>query len=88
MAKPKTSQLVDWIQFIQLYLPATLAARVSGAELAGRVLSVRAESAGWAARLRFALGETESEMRRVKPEVLRIEVGVSPGSGRRGGGES
>jgi hypothetical protein len=85
-SRPESAQPIDWIKFTRNHLPPELAPRVTGAELSRQVLCVRVDSAAWAARLRFALGEAAPEMRREMPQVTRVEVRVTPAGARRNGG--
>jgi hypothetical protein len=68
----------DWKDFIIDRLASDLGPRVTSVELRRTVLVVLTESAAWAARLRFALGEASAEIRRLKPEVTQVEVRVAP----------
>ncbi len=71
-------QVSDWKDFILQRLAPDLGPRVTSVELRRTALVVLTESAAWAARLRFALGEASAEVRRLKPEVTQVEVRVAP----------
>ena len=80
-----------WQQRLEKILPNGLAARINQVLARGDELIVYAESAVWAARLRFALAEAESAVRADHPEIAAISVRVLPrkpaasGSGDGGG---
>jgi hypothetical protein len=76
---PRKPQAFDWKEFIKQNLGPDLAPRVTSVELRRAGLIVMTDSAVWSARLRFALGEATPEIRRLKPEVSRIEVRVALG---------
>lgn len=72
-----------WRGWLDERLPAPLRARITGIVERDRELVIFTESAGWGVRLRYALGELESELRRAHPAVSRIVVRVLPGGGAR-----
>jgi hypothetical protein len=55
-----------------------LANKVNGTHLDGGTITVNAESAAWAARMRFALVEAEAEIGRLVPGFRALKVRVRP----------
>jgi hypothetical protein len=86
---PSLSQLADqsarqayWRGWLASRLPGELLARVSGAVQGAQSLTVFADSAVWAARLRYAVRELEPEIRAAAPGVGKISVRVLPRAGK------
>ena len=70
-----------WRAWLTEVLPAELLGRVSGVnERDDATLVVFAESAAWAARLRYALAEIEPALRSAHPGIGGVEVRVLPRS--------
>jgi hypothetical protein len=77
-AGDQTARQAFWQKWLAAHLSAELAPRLSGAvERAGN-LTLFAESAAWAARLRYALPELEAQLRRAAPHVNEVRVRVLP----------
>jgi len=71
-----------WQQRLAQILPNGLAARINQVLARGDELVVYAESAVWAARLRFALAEADAAVRADHPEIATISVRVLPRENR------
>ena len=69
-----------WNCWLSTHLPPPLHARVSGVTERAGMLVIFAETAAWAARLRYAVLELEREIRAAAPAVTAIEVRVLPRS--------
>ena len=68
----------DWRAFFCSKLPAAIAARIT--EIAEREenLVIFAESAAWAARLRYSIAELDAEIRRENAAITSVAVRVMP----------
>jgi hypothetical protein len=71
-------QQEKWSTWLSSHLPAEIAPRISGIHERDGVLVVFAESAGWSARLRFALQELEAALRHEYPRITATQVRVLP----------
>jgi hypothetical protein len=60
-----------------------LANKVNGCKLENGRVTVIAESAAWAARMRFALADAEGEIRRRVPGYRELAVRVRPSKATR-----
>jgi hypothetical protein len=69
-----------WEKWLSSHLSAQLAARVSSVSESSHTLVVFAESAAWAARLRYAIADIEPQMRAHDAALTAIEVRVLPRS--------
>ena len=77
---PTTAQGSEWHVAVMNALGPELANKVNRCTLkAGRV-TVVAESAAWAARMRFALAELESRLQELVPGFKELAVRVRPAS--------
>ncbi|HEV7716218.1 MAG TPA: hypothetical protein VGO53_11515 [Steroidobacteraceae bacterium] len=77
VAQQRQSQ-ADWREWLRAKLPAALDMHVTGAVERDDSLVIFAESAAWSARLRFAVAEFETEIRREKPAIRSVNVRVMP----------
>jgi hypothetical protein len=68
-----------WEKWLSSHLPDALGARVSAVSEQGNTLVIFAESAAWAARLRYAVAELEPQIRAADAALGVIEVRVLPG---------
>jgi hypothetical protein len=78
----QTARQAFWRGWLESRLPVELASRLSGVVESAGNLTVFAESAVWAARLRYALRDLEPEIREAAPDVARISVRVLPRAGK------
>jgi hypothetical protein len=69
-----------WENWLASRLPAPLAARVSSVSEHAHALVIFAESAAWAARLRYAIADLEQQIRAHDAALTAIEVRVLPRS--------
>ena len=69
----------EWRQWLRAALPEELGTAVVDASLKGGVLVVQAISAGWAARLRFALPALADPIRDRSPGIVTVKVRVVRG---------
>jgi len=67
-----------WNAWFAQHLPAQLRARVCGVAEHDATLVVYAQSAAWAARLRFALLERQSALEAAARAIEKLEVRVLP----------
>jgi hypothetical protein len=67
-----------WQRWLSTRLPAEIRARLSGVIERDGTLVVFAESAGWCARLRFALLDLEPQIRACCPAINAVTVRVRP----------
>jgi hypothetical protein len=78
-----------WQERLAKILPGDLVVRIHQVLVRGDELIVYAESAAWAARLRFALADADASLRAGHPEIASVSVRVMPregaGPGRRSG---
>ena len=77
-AADQTARQAFWRQWLAAHLPAELARRVSGAVERAGDLTLFAESAAWAARLRYALPELQTQLRGAAPHIVEVRVRVLP----------
>jgi hypothetical protein len=59
-------------------LGPVLANKVNGSSLDSGTITVIAESAAWAARMRFALADAEETIRKLVPGYRELKVRVRP----------
>ena len=74
----QASRQERWRDWIDQRLPPALAKRVTGIVERGAELVIFAESASWGVRLRYAVAELESDLKRASPALSRIVVRVLP----------
>jgi hypothetical protein len=67
-----------WRAWLEVRLPAPLTRELTGVVEREACLTLMASSAAWAARLRFAVGEMEAEIRAHAPGIRVIKVRVRP----------
>jgi hypothetical protein len=76
----EAAQQEQWGTWLKSHLPEEIGARINGVHEREGVLVVFAESAGWSARLRFALQELEHALHQEYPRITGCEVRVLPRS--------
>jgi len=77
--KSAQSMQQDWLAWLQAALPEELRSCLRGVIPRGTELVVLTDSAAWSARVRYALGALEGEMRaRAGGVVTRVTVRVAP----------
>lgn len=67
-----------WRGWLEGRLAEPLRAHLSGIVEREGTLLIYAESAGWGVRLRYAVAELETELRREHPQIARVLVRVLP----------
>jgi hypothetical protein len=67
-----------WRKWLDLHLPATLTARITGVVERDAELVIFTESASWGVRLRYALAELTPELERAHPSIQKLIVRVLP----------
>jgi len=72
---PETS---EWQVAVMEALGPELANKVNRVSLDGGRITVVVESAAWAARVRFKLGEVEDQLRKACPQYDATEVKIRP----------
>jgi hypothetical protein len=77
-AADQTARQAFWQEWLAAHLPAELASRLSGAVERAGSLTLFAESAAWAARLRYTLPELEAQLRCAAPHISEVRVRVLP----------
>ncbi len=84
-ATPVLSQIRDqktrqnyWQSWLTAQLPGELSAHLTGAVERDGALTVFADSAAWAARLRYALTELKADIERSERPVSTVAVRVLP----------
>ncbi len=84
-AVPILSQAADqkscqafWREWLATHLPVELASHMSGAVERAGGLTLFADSAAWASRLRYALPELEAQLRCAAPHINEVRVRVLP----------
>jgi len=77
----KGAETSEWQVAVMEALGPELANKVNRVSLDGGRITVVAESAVWAARLRFALAEMEPRLRDVVPGFIEVMVQVRPRRG-------
>ena len=70
----------EWRKWLENRLPAELIAHLSGIVERGETLVVFTESAAWSARMRYAVAEIETLIKKESGEIRRVEVRVMPRS--------
>ena len=68
----------QWRSWLESRLPAPAFSHVSGLIERADTLVVLTESAGWSARIRYAVAEIEGELRREHPRIRQVLVKVMP----------
>jgi hypothetical protein len=68
----------DWRIWLSSKLPAALATRITGVTENAENLVIFAESSAWSARLRYAIAELDSDIRRANPAIQNVSVRVMP----------
>ena len=68
----------EWQVAVMKALGPDLANKVNGCSLDSGRITVNAESAAWAARMRFALADAESAIARLVPGFRELKVRVRP----------
>jgi hypothetical protein len=69
----------QWREWLDQRLPAALHGHITGLVEARGELVIFTASAGWGVRLRYAIAELESELRREHPSIASVAVRVLPG---------
>jgi hypothetical protein len=69
-----------WEKWLASHLPEPLAAHVSAVSERSHALVIFAQSAAWAARLRYAIADLEQQIRAHDAALTAIEVRVLPRS--------
>jgi len=77
-AADQTARQAFWHPWLEARLPAELSPRITGITERDGTLVVFADSSAWSARLRYALLELESQLRRAAPHINEIRVRVLP----------
>jgi len=77
VAEQRQSQW-DWGVWMRSKLPAALATRVTGVVENAENLVIFAESSAWSARLKYAIAELDTEIRRAGPKIQTVAVRVMP----------
>lgn len=80
---PATAETSEWHVAVMNALGPELANKVNRCALDGGRISVVAESAAWAARMRFALAEVEPRLRDLVPGFKELVVRIRPASAPR-----
>jgi predicted nucleic acid-binding Zn ribbon protein len=76
LSTPETS---EWHVAVMKALGPALANKVNRCSLDGGTITVVAESSAWAARIRFALAEAETQIKQKTPGFREFIVRVRPG---------
>ena len=77
---PTTDESSEWHVAVMMALGPELANKVNHCGLDSGRITVIAESSAWAARMRFALAETEAILRARVPGYREVSVRVRPKS--------
>ena len=80
-----TPEASEWQVAVMKALGPELANKVNRCSLDSGRITVVAESAAWAARMRFALAEIEPALRELVPDLRELRVRVRPTRGARPG---
>ena len=67
-----------WRSWLSEQLPADLGAHVTGAVAREGALTLFADSAAWAARLRYALRELQPAISREDPNIQQVRIRILP----------
>jgi hypothetical protein len=67
-----------WKQWLAQHLPSELLPKLSGLVERDDTLVIFAESAAWAARLRYVMQELESRIKQAQPTIQQVNVRVMP----------
>lgn len=76
--KSRASAAAGWREFVINQLPAELSSHVTGANLREHRLVILADSAAWAARIRFEAQRVAEAARASHPEIVGVEVRIRP----------
>ena len=68
----------EWLPWFAARLPDGLSGRLAQVTCQGGTLRLTCASAAWGARLRYALGPLEAEIRDRDPDIVKIVVAVMP----------
>ena len=71
-----------WRAWLEAHLPPQAFSHVSGVVERAGTLVVLTESAGWSARVRFAVAEVETALKEAHPAIREVVVKVMPKSGK------
>ncbi len=71
-------QQQEWLEWLRGTLPEELRGPIVNVVLKGQELTVLASSAGWGARLRYALEALGPELKERAPDIVKIRVRVTP----------
>ena len=74
----QAARQATWRDWIQSHLPKEITGKISGIVERDGIVVLFAESAAWSARLRYAMQEIESELRRAHPTITEVKVRVLP----------
>lgn len=74
----QASAQIQWREWLEKRLPEALVPHLSGVVEQGEKLTVFTESAVWSARLRYALAEIETLIKKEQPQIAQIAVRVMP----------
>ena len=72
----------EWLEWLGQALPQELRASIVNVVRRGDRLTVLAVSAGWSARLRYALAALAPQLQARAPDIVKVNVRVAP-AGRR-----
>ena len=73
----------QWREWLSAALPEELRGTIVNVVQKGDELTVLAASAGWSARLRYALAALAPQLHERAPDIVKVQVRVAP-SGRSG----
>ena len=68
----------EWREWIATTLPEELRAAIVNVVQKGDQLTVLTASAGWSARVRYALAALTPQLRERAPHIVKVSVRVSP----------
>jgi len=74
----QAARQIAWREWLDAHLPEDLTVRLSGIVEREGTLVLFAESAAWAARLRYAVQEIEALLRAAHPSIGEIKIRVLP----------
>ncbi len=76
----QAARQATWKDWLGIHLPKDISSRMSGIVEREGTLVLFAESAAWAARLRYAVQEIAAPLREAHPNIMSIKVRVLPRS--------
>ncbi len=76
----QAARQATWKNWLETHLPKDISSRMSGIVEREGTLVLFAESAAWAARLRYAVEEIAAPLRAAHPGIMSIKVRVLPRS--------